>query len=56
MCARDGLSVFREVDCVLGVGWGRLPFSLGLLGRWGGVVYTGAAVAAAEVRGLASIA
>ena len=56
--------MLREVDCVLGVGWGCLAVSLRLLGRWGSVVSTGAAVelatgaaaAAAEVRGPASVA
>jgi len=52
------------VDCVLGVGWGRLAVSMCLLGHWGSVVCAGAAAelatsgtaAAAEVRGLASMA
>jgi len=51
------------VYCVLGVGQGRMAAFLHLLGRWGGVVSAGAAVAlvtcaasAAVVRGLASVA
>jgi len=51
------------VDCVLGVGQGRLALSLRLLGCWGGVVSAGAAAgqvtgaaATAGVRGLASCA
>jgi len=51
------------VDCVLGVGRGRLAVSLGLLGRWGGVMSAGpaaelatGAAATAGVRGLASVA
>ena len=53
----------REVDCVLGVGRGRLAVSLPLLALWGGVVSVGGAVAletgatvGAGVQGLASVA
>lgn len=54
----------QEVDCVLCVGWDRLAVSLGRVGYWSGLVSagaaaelaTGAAAAAANVRGLASVA
>ena len=51
-----------QVDCVLGCGRGHLAFSMGQLGHWGDVVYAGdtaelaTAAAAAEVRGLSSVA